>query len=152
MSLLEVGNAFFRGELKGANGSMKMKLTADAIDVVDTVNFKGGEITYNYTFKHSGRQAVGNSVISGTIVVVDANVFVEIVVSAYGASVVYINGGARLNRNQRGPGGRILPFVDLVYLPPGTYTIDVHSSTANIYCYWAVINCRYIRRTGTENL
>lgn len=152
MSLLEVGNAFFRGELRGATGNMKLKLTADAIDVIDTLNFQGQAVTFNYTFQANGVYAPGNSLVSGTIYVPDTNVYIEIVASAEGGSVVYINGGARTNRNLRGPGGRILPFVELIPVAPGYYTIDVRSGSVGTTPSWAYINVRYIRRTGFDNL
>lgn len=45
MSYVEMGSAIFRGNLAGATGDVRFKLTAEAIDAVDTINIQNGSVT-----------------------------------------------------------------------------------------------------------
>jgi len=151
MAYIEVSDVMFRGELRGATGQARFKLTAKAIDAVDTVNIAGNQVTYNFYFRYSSiAVSAGGVMLSGTIDVPDNNAWVEIIAYGHGASAVQVNGVTRPNRNRRGPSFELLPFVEIIPLAKGTHTVRLISSftgtSANGYIF-----CRYIRNTGLAN-
>lgn len=151
MSFIEVSDAMFRGELRGANGVAKFKLTAEAIDAVDTINVAGGQVTFSYYFSYGSKSVTsGGESLVATIDVPDSSAFIEIISYGHGASSVRVNGVDRLNRNLRSPSFECLPFVEVVELPKGIHTISLISGFTGTSSFGYIL-CRYIRRTGLDN-
>lgn len=152
MAYIELSDVLFRGELRGARGRAKFKLTADSIDAVDTINIAGNQITYSFYFRYSGvAAAAGYPLLTGIIDVPDNEAWIEIIAYGYGASYVTVDGGGRVNRNGRSPGYELLPFVEVVPLKKGTHTVSLISGF-NGTSPSGFIFCRYIRNTGRDNL
>lgn len=151
MSYIELGNVMFRGELRGATGQAKFKLLAQAIDAVDTVNIAGNQVTYStYASYTSKSTSVGAQLLNVSINVPDTNTYVEFIAYGSGASSVRIDGVGRPNRNRRGPGYKLLPFVEILPMAAGNHTVQLISGI-NGTSTDGYIFCRYIRRTGTDN-
>lgn len=151
MAYIEVSDVLFRGELRGATGQARFKLTAEAINAVDTVNIAGNQVTYNFYFRYSGiAVSNGGVMLTGTINVPDNNAWVEVIAYGHGASAVQVNGVTRPNRNRRGPSYELLPFVEVIPLAKGTHTVRLISGFTGTSSK-GYIFCRYIRNTGLAN-
>ncbi len=151
MSSIEISNTLFRGELRGATGQAKFKLTAQAINAVDTINVAGNQITYSYYFiLPGGATSIGATQHTMVIDIPDDGAVMEFVVYCHGMSTVYIDGGARPNRNLRSPGSAILPYVEIVGLTKGVHYLQLVSGLNGTSAGGRVL-CRYLRRTGLDN-
>lgn len=145
-------DVLFRGELRGASGTAKFKLTANAINAVDTVNIAGNQVTYNFFFRYSSiAVTAGAYSLQATISVPDDAAWVEIICYGEGASGIYVDGVLRPNRNRRGPSYALLPFIEVIALAKGTHTVKMMSGVTGTSAE-GYIFCRYIRRTGADNL
>jgi hypothetical protein len=151
MSYIELGDVVFRGELQGATGQARFKLTGKTINAVDTVHIAGNQVTYSFYFRHFGvGVSPGSEALRGVIDVVDTNVFIEIIAYGEGASNVVVDGVVRPNRNRRAPAYKLLPFVEILPMAPGRHTIQLFSAKSGVSSE-GYIMCRYIRRTGSNN-
>lgn len=147
MSFVELSNVMFRGTLRGANGSARFKLTANAINAVDTVNINFNQVTYSKLITYSRTsQGAGSTLVSMGLDIPDSFAWVEIVAYGTRAGSVSVDGAFRLNRNRRSPGLALLPFVELVNLTKGLHTVSLHSASSGSSS--GLILCRYIRNTG----
>lgn len=151
MSYLEVSNTMFRGELRGATGQAKFKLTAQAVNAVDTVNIAGNQVTYSYYFILPGQYvSIGYAYHNMNINIPDDGVFMEFVVYCHGMGTFRIDGGGRANRNMRRVDSPILPFVEVVPMAKGNHVLSLISNLNGTSAGGRVL-CRYIRRTGLDN-
>lgn len=151
MSYIEISNTLFRGQLRGATGQAKFKLTAQAINAVDTVNIAGNQVTYSYYFLlPGGATSIGATQHTMVIDIPDNGAVMEFVVYCHGMKTVYIDGGARPNRNMRSPGSPILPYVEIVSLAKGIHHLQLVSGLNGTSAGGRVL-CRYLRRTGLDN-
>lgn len=147
MSYVELDNVMFRGTLKGATGKAKFKLTAQAINAVDSVNINYDQVTYNKLFTYErASQSSGSTLVTASLQIPDAQAWVEIIAYGDRAAYVTIDGARRLNRNRRGPGSKFLPYVEMVSLTKGTHTVRLVSGSSGYSK--GLILCRYIRKTG----
>lgn len=147
MSYAELSNVMFRGHLRGANGSAKFKLTADAINAVDTLNINFNQVTYDRLITYERPyQSAGSVLATLSMVIPDEGAWVEIVAQGSGAGAVYVDGVVRRNRNRRSPNQALLPFVELVQLSKGNHVVSMTSSASGYSA--GLIFCRYIRNTG----
>lgn len=147
MSYVELDNVMFRGTLKGATGKAKFKLTAQAIDAVDSVNINYDQVTYNKLFTYErANQTSGSTLVTAILQIPDDEAWVEIIAYGDRASYVSVNGVGRLNRNRRGPENKYLPYVEMVSLTKGTHTVRLVSGSSGYSK--GLILCRYIRKTG----
>jgi hypothetical protein len=151
MSYIEVSNVMFRGQLRGATGQARFKLTAKAVNAVDTINIAGNQVTYNFFFRYSSiAVAQGGVMLSGNINVPDNNAWIEIIAFGHGASALQVNGATRPNRNRRGPSFELLPFVEIIPLAKGVHNVRLISGFTGTSVK-GYIFCRYIRNTGLAN-
>lgn len=151
MAYIELSHVLFRGQLVGVTGQARFKLTANAINAVDTVNIAGNEVTFSFYFRTGSKSvAAGNAIVSGSINVPDNAAYVEVVCYAHRGATVYVDGVARPNRNRRGPGSKLLPFVEILPLTKGVHSISVIAGSTGTSAD-GYIFCRYIRRTGLDN-
>lgn len=147
MSFVELSNVMFRGELKGANGEARFKLTADAVNAVDTLNINFNQVTYNKVITYSrASQSAGSTLALLELDVPDTAAWIEIVAYGSRAGNVLVDGVIKPNRNRRAPDQRLLPFVELVSLSKGLHTVSMRSSSSGSSS--GVLLCRYIRNTG----
>lgn len=147
MAYIELSDTMFRGTLKGARGKARFKLTAKAINAIDTVNINYNMVTYDYNIKYSTpSQSAGSVLVTAGINVPDEEAWVEIIAYGAGAGSVRVNGNTMPNRNLRGPGQKLLPFVSMVKLPKGKHTVQLISAASGASS--GFIMCRYIRKTG----
>jgi hypothetical protein len=147
MSFVELSNAMFRGTLKAATGAAKFKLTAQAINAVDTVNINYNQVTYDRLITYSRTyQAAGSILAAMELNIPDSSAWVEIVAHGTYAGGVSVDGSWRANRNLRAPNQPMLPFVELISLSQGQHTVQLHSSGSGASS--GLILCRYIRSTG----
>jgi len=152
LAFIELNDVLFRGELRGARGTARFKLTARALNAVDTLNIAGNQVTYStYQRWYGGPITYGVRMFGYYVEVPDTNVFVEIVAYGHNAANVAVNGVIRPNRNRRSPGYPCLPFVDVLHLPKGGHYIEMTAAISG-YSNGGYILCRYIRRTGASNL
>lgn len=150
-SYAEFGNAFFRGQLKGATGEARFKLTADAVNAVNTVNIAGNQLTYNFGFRYADRQvANGQSLISAVIDVIDTEVYIEFMAYGRNAKGILIDGSSRPVRGVNRFTSRMMPYGEIMYMAPGQHTVSLIGNGGYSAEGW--IFCRYIRRTGSENV
>lgn len=149
MAFIELGNTMFRGTLRGATGVARFKLTADAINAVDTVNIGSDQVTYSKHIEfNSTSTSVGSTIAVLPINIPDDVAWVEIISHCTRSSTVSINGSALPIRNKRSPDSRIFPAVNLIKLTKGTHTFRVIANSTG-QCEGYVI-CRYIRITGAR--
>lgn len=147
MSFVELSNTMFRGHLKAASGSAKFKLTAQAINAVDTLNINYNQVTYDRLITYSRAYQNAGSVLATMILdIPDTSAWVEIVAYGTYAGGVTVDGGWRINRNRRAPNQPLLPFVELVLLNKGQHAVQLHSTGSGASS--GLILCRYIRATG----
>lgn len=146
-SYAEFGNAFFRGKLNGATGVARFKLTAQALYAVDTINIGPHQITYSFFFRYAS--AGPGTYISALIDVPDNDVHVEFVAYGAGAIAFYVDGVARPNYARKGCHRSLLPHIEVIPLSPGQHTVALAGPGASSDGY---IFCRYIRRTGGDNI
>lgn len=152
MAYVELNDILIRGTLRGATGQARFKLTAKQINAINTLNIKSGHVTYSYYFSYSNKEVTaGAAMLSATIAVQDEGAFIEVIASADGASSVKIDGVTRPTRNRRGPNSLITPFVEIVKLAPGSHTISIISGKTGASSRGYIL-CRYIRRTGSDNV
>jgi len=146
MSFIELDSVLFRGELKGAKGTAKFRLTAQAIDAVDTVNIGNGQCTYDFKTQFGVSHAAGVALFTAVLDIPDATAWVEIIAYATRAVSIYVDSAKQPIRNRRPPNSRLLPSVSLHNLSQGTHTVQIFSGSAG----WSdgYIMCRYIRTTG----
>jgi hypothetical protein len=146
MATFEAHSTLFRGELKGATGDVAFKLTADAIDAVDTVNFQGNAITYKVYTKYS--KTIGNN---ATFLTINFNVpeaaAIEILVHAPGMAFYRIDGVAQSRWGFLGTDA-LIPWRHTFYdISPGNHTLKlVAGSQAGPSSGYVLIS--YIRPTG----
>lgn len=149
MAFIELGNTMFRGTLKGATGVARFKLTADAINAVDTVNIGSDQVTYSKHIEfNSTSTSVGSTIAILPINIPDDVAWVEIISHCTRSSTFSINGSALPIRNRRSPNSRLLPAVNLIKLTKGTHTFRVLSNSIGQCEGYAI--CRYIRITGAR--
>lgn len=147
MSFVELSNVMFRGTLKAARGSARFKLTANAINAVDSININFNQVTYNRFMTYSRpSQAAGSTLATMTLDVPDTAAWVEIIAYGDHAGSVLVDEVVRPNRNRRSPNSQLLPFVEIVHLTKGTHTVVLRSSAAG--SSKGLIMCRYVRDTG----
>ena len=148
MSYIELGNVLFRGTLKGARGNAKFKLTADAINVIDTIHIAGGQLSYYISVTSGSQTVVNNGVVLELIVdIPDEEAWLE--TTAYGnrTDTVTIDDVDQPNRNKALPSNFSRPFFSLNKLTKGQHSIKLIASSAGISTS-SYIFCRYIRPTG----
>lgn len=149
MAFIELGNTMFRGTLKGATGEARFKLTADAINAVDTVNIGSNQVTYSKHIEFNSKSTKAGSVVALLSISIPDNVaWVEIVSHCTRASTFSINGSALPTRNRRLPNSRLFPAVNLIKLTKGTHTFRVIANSTGQCNGYAI--CRYIRITGAR--
>lgn len=163
----EFGNAFFRGRLKGAKGEARFKLTARAINAVDTVNIRGLAVTWNFYKTYTGFSAPGGQ--SGyTYVTLQVDVLDEVILGGVYIELIcfaqqpdsedsfsdyeptiYVDGVPRPSYAARNARSRIYPFNEVVHMTKGSHTVSIvgrSPTSADGYIF-----CRYIRPTGNQN-
>ena len=147
MSYVELDSVLFRGELKAATGVAKFRLTAQAIDAVDTVNIGNQQVTYDFRSQFGVSHAAGVALFSAVLDIPDATAWVEIIAYATRAASVYVDGSKQPIRNRRLPNSRLMPSVSLHKLTKGTHSVQIVSGSAG----WSdgYLMCRYIRTTGS---
>lgn len=161
MSYIELGNVMFRGEIRGAKGTIHGKLTAKAVNAADTLNFKDGQITYSVFSNYVNRTAPakGDPLFSIVVNIPDTNGgFVEITAHAANCGgLVYIDGTERIGTSGSHSLYKINPYNELVSLAQGNHTIEIRSNNDpydNAYTGLSsegYILVRYIRATGSAN-
>lgn len=144
MAYFEIGDVLFRGQLNGATGVAKFKLTANAINAVDTVNIGNDQVTYSKYIRYT--TTTGSIVGQLPIDIPDEYGWVEIVACGTNTSAVTINGNDQINRNRRRTVDFLMPAVVLVKLDNGPHTIGLRRSNAGTSTGYVL--CRYIRGTG----
>lgn len=148
MSYIEIGSCAFRGELRGATGYFRGKLTAQAVNAVDTVNIAGGQITYATLVSYSNiAVSAGGVSLVANINVPDASAFIEIQAFGHGALNVYVDGVLRSPTSMGKPGNRLVPFSELILLSGGAHQIYMTSGINGVSAM-GYIHVQYIRRTG----
>ncbi|WP_062269501.1 hypothetical protein [Endozoicomonas arenosclerae] len=151
MSYFEMDSVLFRGQLKGATGQAKFKLTSDAIEAVDTVNIEGGAVTYStYSYVYPNRSFSQGEHVVSSVIQVPEGAWTEWFAACSGTkSSLYINGGLqpRLISFKQGQ-GLGSPLSGLVNLGAGQHTLALHTASAG-HNHNAYILVRYIRNTGT---
>lgn len=152
MAFIEMSDILVRGELRGAIGKAKFKMTSKAINAVDTLHIAGNQVTYTFYFTYPSKSVTSGGVsLTGTFNVPDQNAWVEIIAYGHGAASIKIDGTTQPNRNKREPSSKIMPFITVVPLAKGNHSIQIVSGiTGTSSGGW--IFCRYIRRTGSDNL
>ena len=149
MAYLELGNVMFRGDLKAATGEAKFRLTAKAINAVDTVNIGNDQVTYNKHINFNvSNVSAGQVIATLPIDIPDSNAWMEIIAYASRGSTVSVDGQAQLNRNRRGPSTELLPFITVIPLNKGAHTIRIIAGSAGSTKGYIV--ARYIRTTGAR--
>lgn len=150
MSYIEIGSCAFRGELRGATGFFKGRLTADAVNAVDTVNIAGGQITYATLASYVNQPtSVGANLIVANINVPDALAFIEIQAFGHGATQVFLDGVLRLPTSMGTPGTQLVPFSELVLLAGGPHQIILRSGMNGVSAQ-GYVHVQYIRATGQQ--
>jgi hypothetical protein len=171
MSFVELGDALFRGHLRGNEGVARFTLTAGAINAVDTVNIQGGAVTYS-VFAESGTvTATVNTTMFSTVINVPEAAVVEIsaysprmrditvdgvviaeVPSFYYYGSIYDNSegyyltDADMLQSTIPRTPRLYATIGLRSLSPGNHTINVRAASSGSTTAW--ILARYIRNTG----
>lgn len=149
MAFIELGNTMFRGTLRGATGVARFKLTADAINAVDTVNIGSDQVTYSKHIVFDGYSGSVGSIIAVLLIDIPDDVaWVEIISHCTKSSTFSINGSALPIRNRRFPDSRLFPAVNLIKLTKGTHTFRVIANSTGQCEGYAI--CRYIRITGAR--
>ena len=149
MAYIELGNVMFRGDLKAATGEAKFRLTANAINAIDTVNIGHNQVTYNKHINfYVGYVSAGHVIATLPIDVPDSSSWMEIIAYASRGSVVSIDGYGQINRNRRGPSTELLPFITVIPLSRGYHTISIIAGSAGSTSGY--ILARYIRTTGAR--
>ena len=149
MAYFELDSVLFRGELKGATGVAKFRLSSKAINAVDTVNIGNDQVTYNKHINFNvGHVSAGQVIATLPIDIPDSNAWMEIIAYASRGSTVSVDGQAQLNRNRRGPSTELLPFITVIPLNKGTHTIRIIAGSAGSTKGFIV--ARYIRTTGAR--
>lgn len=149
MAYLELGNVMFRGDLKAATGEAKFRLTANAINAVDTVNIGNDQVTYNkHIIFNVGYVSAGQVIATLPIDIPDSDVWMEIIAYASLGSIVSVDGQAQLNRNRRGPSTELLPFITVIPLDIGDHNIRIIAESEGSTEGYIV--ARYIRTTGAS--
>ena len=149
MAFIELGNTMFRGTLRGATGVARFKLTADAINAVDTVNIGSDQVTYSKHIVFGGiSKSVGSTIALLNINIPDDVAWVEVISHCTRTSTVSINGSALPTRNKRFPDSRLFPAVNLIKLTKGTHTFRILANSIGQCEGYAI--CRYIRITGAR--
>lgn len=149
MGYAEFSHALFRGELAGATGTADFKLTADAVDVVDTINIKNGSVAYQMAFRFAGNSSTNGGVIfQAAIPVHDKSVILEVSGYSNRAAHIAINGRvqSRFNANANIP---FIPLITSDAVPVGTTTVQIIGNSPGLASGWLIV--RYIRKTGGEN-
>lgn len=154
MSYIELGNVMFRGEIRGAKGTIHGKLTAKAVNAVDTLNFKDGQITYSVlaTYANASVSAASAVLFSTVINIPDPSGSV-VEITAYASDIgatVRVDGGNRIATSGGYPTFKFAPFNELISLGQGNHTIDILSSKAGVSAEGYIL-VRYIRATGSAN-
>ena len=149
MAYFELDSVLFRGELKGATGVAKFRLTSKAINAVDTVNIGNDQVTYNKHINFNvSNVSAGQVIATLPIDIPDSNAWMEINAYASRGSTVSVDGQAQLNRNRRGPSTELLPFITVIPLNKGAHTIRIIAGSAGSTKGYIV--ARYIRTTGAR--
>lgn len=149
MAFIEIGNVMFRGDLKAATGEAKFRLTANAINAIDTVNIGHNQVTYNKHINFNiGYVSAGQVIATLPIDVPDSSSWMEIIAYASRGSTVSVDGYAQINRNRRGPSTVLLPFITVIPLSIGPHTIRIIAGSAGSTSGY--ILARYIRTTGAR--
>ncbi|OQX35583.1 MAG: hypothetical protein B0D91_10560 [Oceanospirillales bacterium LUC14_002_19_P2] len=152
MSYVELGDVLFRGELVGANGEARFKLTADAIDAVDTINIQHGQVSY-ILYSYQASKYVNSGGVINQIVcpVTDSDVVIQ--VDAYGhlAGQLRFNGGNRPMRLSSHVNKPLFSYSELFQVNPGTHTVQIVSGSAGTSTKsWILV--KYLRLTGSDNV
>lgn len=151
MAFIELSDILFRGQLRGATGQARFKLTTKALNAVDTLNIAGNQVTYStYIRWYGGAITNGWGMFTHWFDVPDGGAYVEIVAYAQNAGTVSVDGAIRPNRNRRGPGFKCLPFVEILPLSPGQHFVQMIAALSGSSSGGFVL-CRYIRPTGSSN-
>ena len=149
MAYIEIGNVMFRGDLKAATGVAQFRLTAKAINAVDTVNIGNDQVTYNKHINFNiGHVSAGKVIATLPIDIPDSDAWMEIIAYATRGATVSVDGKAQLNRNRRGPSTELLPFITVIPLSKGAHTIRIIAGSAGSTNGY--ILARYIRTTGAR--
>ena len=152
MSYVELGDVLFRGELAGANGEARFKLTADAIEVVDTIHIGYGQVSYLLQSYQTSKYVESGGVINQLVCpVTDSNVVIQI--DAYGhlASDIQFNGVNRPMRLTSHIGRQMLSYTELFMVVPGTHTVRIISGATGT-SNKSIIVAKYMRLTGSDNV
>lgn len=148
MAYIELDNVLYRGTLKAATGEAKFRLTASAINAVDTINIGNDQVTYNkHIIVNVGQVYKGQVIAALPVDIPDTNAWLEIIAYASRASAVTVDGQTQLNRNRRQPSTKLLPFITVIPLSKGAHTIRLIAGSSGSTSGYIV--ARYIRTTGT---
>ena len=148
MSYVELGKVLFRGELRAANGEAKFKLTADAIDAVDSINIGWGEVSYMHHIRYDTpvEATKGQSLLTLVVDMPTDYQFVEINAYADGASVVRVNAIEDFNRYRSHVGNSLFSYSGLWRLS-GQNTVSIISGHTGVSSSgWMLV--KYLRETG----
>ena len=149
MAYIEIGNVMFRGDLKAATGVARFRLTAKAINAVDTVNIGSNQVTYTKHINFNvSKVSSGKVIASLTVDVPDSSSWMEIIAYSSRGATVSVDGKAQLNRNRRRPSTELLPFITVMSLSKGSHTIRIIAGSAG--SAKGYILARYIRTTGAR--
>ena len=161
MSYAELGSAIFRGELQGATGEAKFKLTADAINAVDAINIKNGAVTYNI-WAITGPRLVNKNelMLSLNVNIIEAYAYIEVHCYCMVSTFLWLDGSPLKLNNKRGHNGGIMSPAQILKLNNGMHTLSLYSDadyipfdtvawTYPLRCRGtSYIVARYIRETG----
>lgn len=142
----EFGNAFFRGRLKGAKGEARFRLFADTINAVNTVNIRGGAVTYNFYQRYAAIQSTVP--LSMNLQVFEEGVFLEFIAYGHGCTGLVVDGVLRPKYNGKTLNHPCLPHNEVI----GPLSVGVHNAylvhPGNSVSADGFIFVRYIRPTG----
>lgn len=141
----EFGNAFFRGRLKGATGEARFKLTADTINAVDTVNIRGGAVTYNFYQTYANVQSTVP--LNMNIEVLDDGVYLEFIAYGHGCLRLVVDGVVRPRYNGKAVNHPCLPHNEVLPMAKGFHNVYL-THQGNVPSAEGFIFVRYIRPTG----
>lgn len=150
MSYLELRNTMFRGTLRAATGQTQFKLTAEAINAVDTVNIGDGAVTYNtFVYTPINRNVSNGTELTRAYINIPEGTYIEYFVASDTAAVkLYVDGVLQPTlvqfRTGRGLG---VPLAGVLPLSVGVHTL-VLQANQSAYCGVAYIVVRYYRSTG----
>ena len=150
MSYFEIGNVLYRGALNAATGSARFKLTADAINAVDTINIASGEVVYfRYLYYNSPRTVYANSPAMTLQIEPDRGVtFLEISAFMDVGKHVDVGGVPLPARYRSALTNPICSYVSNYRISAPTSVRVIAASTTTSYQGWLAV--RYIKETGSD--